>query len=112
MSSKFEFQEGSDLDKFYQKSYIAILSDGMRYGIHTFGLVEKIMVVAQNEGVVFQCKNLQVVKHEEHLNAYQVCLSEEVKYIKHESLVDFHPLGLHKGFGFVILRYRVDYIYS
>ena len=76
------------------------------------------MVVAQNEGVVFQCKNLQVVKHEEHLNAYQVCLSEEVKYIKHESLVDFHPLGLHKGFGcnktksFVILCYRVDYIYS
>ena len=95
-----------------------VLITALHYGIHAFGLVEKIMVVVQNEDVVFQCKIIQVVKHEEHLNACQVCLSEEVKYIKYENLIDFHPLGLHKGFecnktkSFVVLRYRVDYIYS
>lgn len=88
-----------------------VLITALHYGIHTFGLVEKIMVENQNESVVFQCKILQVVKHEEHLNAFQVCLSEEVKYIKHEDLVYFHPLGRHKGFecnstkSFVVLRY-------
>ena len=95
-----------------------VLITALHYGIHTFGLVEKIMVVAQNEDVIFQCKILQVVKHGEHLNACQVCWSEEVRYIKYESLIDFHPLGLHKGFqcnktkSFVVLRYWVDYIYS
>ena len=58
-----------------------VLIMALHYGIHTFGLVEKIMVVAQNEDVIFQCTILQVVKHEEHLNACQVCLSEVVKYI-------------------------------
>ena len=93
-----------------------VLITDLNHGIHTFGLVEKVIVVAQNEVVVFQCKILQLVKHEAHLNACQVCLSEEVIYIKHNNLVDFHPLGLHKGFGcnktknFVVLRYRVDYM--
>lgn len=93
-----------------------VLITALHYGIPSFGLVEKILVETQNEIVVFQCKVLQMVKHEEHLSAYQVCLSDEVKNIKYEDLVDFHPLGLHKGFecnsnkSFVVLRYRVDYI--
>jgi hypothetical protein len=92
-----------------------VLITALCHGLYSFGQVDKIMVVEGNN-VIFQCKALQLVKFENHLNAHEVWITEEVQFVNHKDLVDFHPLGLHEGFGpyttknYVILRYRVDCI--
>lgn len=64
--------------------------------------------------VIFQYKTLKVLKFVQSLNAYEVQRCTDVQFIKYELLQDFHPLGVHSGFGenankqFVTLRYRVD----
>lgn len=91
-----------------------VLIMALGHGICNFGLVDKIMVV--EDIVIFQCKKLKIVKYDDHLKAYQVSLSEELQSIRQKNLVDFHPLGLHEGFGvnngknYVTLRYKVDCI--
>ena len=94
---------------FYRCSWVKILGTkyavgyviitGLNHGLPTFGKVEKI-----------------ITTYQERSNAYRVDLVNDIRLIKHEDLIDFHPLGLHKGFGcygnklFVVLRYRIDYM--
>ena len=93
-----------------------VLITSLHFGNPIFGQLEKIMVEAESGSVLFKCKNLKGIKYEEHLNAYQVSLTEDVKYIWHKDLIDFHPLGIQRGFecnstkSFVVLRYQVDFI--
>lgn len=86
------------------------------HGHPIFGKVDKIMVV-NGSMIIFKYKTLHVIQYDAHLNAYNVHEEEdedEVNLIIQEHLVDFHPLGLHKGFGcnsdkkLVVLRYRID----
>ena len=64
--------------------------------------------------VVFKYKDLPIVQYVEHLNAYNVSIGENVNFIIQDNLVDFHPLGIQKGFNanadkyFVVQRYRID----
>lgn len=91
-----------------------VVITGLQYGMPSFGKVEKIVVARESAIVIVKCKTLQVVKYEKHLNAYRVELLNETSFTKVEDLVDFHPLGIQKGFGcnsnkhFVVLRHRVD----
>ncbi len=67
--------------------------------------------------IVFIYKALKVMEYSEQLNTYHVKpIFHDLQFIKQDRLQDFHPLGLHTGFGnnanklFVVLRCRVDYL--
>ena len=110
---------------FYRCSWVKILGTkyavgnviitGLNHGLPTFGKVEKIITM-NGTIVIFKYKTLNVVEYQERSNAYRVDLVNDIRLIKHEDIIDFHPLGLHKGFGcyanklFVVLRYRIDYM--
>ena len=94
----------------YAEGCVVITS--LTYGQPSFGRMDKVLFVAGI--VVFQYHRLQLVKYSEHLNAYQVLPLCDSHFIKQEDLQDYHPLGIHNGFGqnasklFVVLRYKVD----
>ena len=89
-----------------------VIITGLNYGQPTFGKISKVLLAIGN--IIFQYKTLQVLGYSEHLNAYEVIPCDGVHFIKQDDLQDFHPLGIHQGFGnnanklFVVLRYRVD----
>ncbi len=91
-----------------------VIITGLNYGQPIFGQISKILLAMGN--IILQYNTLQVVQYSEHLNAYEVAPCYDVNFIKREDLQDFHPLGIHQGFGnnanklFVVLRYRVDYL--
>ena len=90
----------------------AILT-GLHYGDPVLGEVVNLFIV--NTSAVVTCfKQIQVVDYVTHLNAYRVVSSYEIGYIVQDKMIDFHPLGIHRGFGdnsrnlYVVLRHRVD----
>ena len=92
-----------------------VIITGLSYGQPVFGEITKVLLVMGN--IVFMYKALKVMEYSEHLNAYHVKpIFHDLQFIKQDRLQDFHPLGLHAGFGnnanklFVVLRYRVDYL--
>ncbi len=89
-----------------------VIITGLNYGQPTFGKITKVILVLGD--IIFQYRALEVLEYSESVNAYEVISSCDVKFIKQDDLEDFHPLGIHQGFGsnakksFVVLRYRVD----
>lgn len=85
----------------------------LNHGIPVFGKLERVLVI-DGAVVVLQYNTLSIVEYVSHLNAYRVKLCNDTNYIKQEELIDFHPLGIHSGFGcfknhlLVVLKYRVD----
>ena len=78
-----------------------------------FGEVKKVLIV-DGRNVVFQYRRLSVIEYVRHVKAYRIIYDDGVNYIKQAQLLDFHPVGIHRGFGcyaaqkYVVLRYAVD----
>lgn len=91
-----------------------VIVTGLNHGQPTFGELHKVLSIMGM--IIFQYKTLHILEYSHHLNAYHVERHHNVQVIKHEHLQDFHPLGIHHGFGqyanklCVVLRYRVDYM--
>ena len=85
----------------YAKNCVLVI--GIRHGDPVLGQMKQVLVV-DGSTVVFQYNCLQILEYTVHLNAY----------VKQDSLQDFHPLSVNKGFGcyrnqkFVVLKYRID----
>lgn len=57
------------------------------------------MLTCDGEMVIFRYKKLHVLGYIQHLNAYKVQIKNEMACMKQNNIQDFHPLGLHRGFG-------------
>ena len=96
----------------YSKGCIMIV--GMEYGTPLFGEVNRVYII-DGRSFTFQYKKLLTSEYVQHLNAYRVVYANDMGYVKQAELQDFHPLGIHKGYGcysaqlYIVLRYRVDY---
>ena len=94
----------------YAKNCVLVI--GIHHGDLVLGQMKQVLVV-DGSTVVFQYNCLQILEYTVHLNAYKVRVQNETAYIKQDSLQDFHPLSVNKGFGcyrnqkFVVLKYRI-----
>lgn len=95
----------------YAKNCVLVI--GIRHGDPVLGQMKQVLLV-DGSIVVFKYNCLQILEYAVHLNAYKVRSQNEIAFVKQDSLQDFHPLSINRGFGcnqnqqFVVLKYRVD----
>ena len=61
----------------------------------------------ENDAVMFSCKMMRVLQYDEHVAAYIVDKTQEVVFVKHENLTDYHPLSLYGG-RYIVENYLLE----